>query len=616
MLLFAASSDAATITVPTTADTSGTQCTLRDAIHAADFDDPEGACAAGSGADVISIDAVGTIMLGSALPQIESGVSVTGPGNAALVAVQANGTSFRVFDIDTPEDVALSNLTITGGFASGDGGGVNHAGGGTLTLDNVQLTSNEASVTTSGSFASAEGGGVFSGFGSPLEIRNSLVSNNTVSATGTGAGGATVANGSAIVSRGGLVIDGTTVAGNSTDVSSQENSGGSGAVVAVGAAEITNSAILANNSTGNTSGGTGNTLLDGGGIEQRGSTASERLTLENVTIAGNTLTATGVAPGGGFERGGGIATGGLAGGSIESSTIAQNRADQAGANILLNASGETLTFENTIVAYPSGPDNCAVLNGTLSSLGHNLEDDATPAGECGFTTAATDISNTDPLLDPVAQNAGPTGTMAPQTSPSMSPVIDKGISTGETTDQRGDARPRDLNSVANAIGGDGSDIGAYELQSTEPDRATVDFGRVLRGSASPTQTITVTNTTGSSLLASAATLAGPDTADFTLAADICGVTLTSLASCTFDVSFAPPAATNVGAKSAFAHVGDDASVQPLLVSLSGTATVPAPPPPPPPTATPPSATPPAAKKKCKKARKLKKGKCVKRKKKK
>jgi hypothetical protein len=193
--------------------------------------------------------------------------------------------------------------------------------------------------------------------------------------------------------------------------------------------------------------------------------------------------------------------------------------------------------------------------------------------------------------------------------------VDKGVADGELTDQRGAARPRDLTAVANAAGGDGSDIGAYELQTTEPDDAIADFGPRLRGTASSPQTITVTNTTAGSLTASAASLTGPDVADFTLASDTCGVTLTSLATCTFDVSFAPQAATSVGAKTALVHVGDDLTVQPLLVTLSGTATVPAPPPPP--ATTPPSSTPPATpKKKCKKGRKLKKGKCVKRKKKK
>ena len=46
-----------------------------------------------------------------------------------------------------------------------------------------------------------------------------------------------------------------------------------------------------------------------------------------------------------------------------------------------------------------------------------------------------------------------------------SPAIDNGKSFGLTTDQRGAPRPFDFASPANASGGDGSDIGAFELGS-------------------------------------------------------------------------------------------------------------------------------------------------------
>ena len=46
-------------------------------------------------------------------------------------------------------------------------------------------------------------------------------------------------------------------------------------------------------------------------------------------------------------------------------------------------------------------------------------------------------------------------------------MIDKGKAFGLTTDQRGGARPFDISDsvYGNAIGGDGSDIGAFETQS-------------------------------------------------------------------------------------------------------------------------------------------------------
>jgi hypothetical protein len=610
MLLFATSAGAATITVPTTADTSGSQCTLRDAIKAADFDDPEGACTAGSGTDLISVTAVGTIALGSALPQIESAMTISGPGDMALLTVQGDGLSFRVLDIQTTSDVTISNLTVTDGFANGDGGGISHTNGGDLTLDNVQVTGNEAHAAANNTIASAQGGGVFNGAGSSLDVHNSLISLNTASAVHTGATSSAIASGSAIASFGPLTIERTTIISNTTTATSQNVSNGTGAVMSSGQTQITGSGIVSNSTTATTTGGIGNALINGGGLEIRPTSGSDAFTLENSTVGANTTTTS--ATGTGLVRGGGLDYGGQADGAVKNSTIAQNQANFGGANVNINASLHTLTFENSIVAEKSGAgQNCGVENGTFTSLGHNLEDDASPAGNCNFVDSS-DITGVDPVLSSPADNSGPTPTMAVSAS---SPVVDQGVAGTELTDQRGDARPRDLTAVANAAGGDGSDIGAYELQTTEPDQAIVDFGSRLRGTASVARTITVTDRTASSLTAGAASLSGPDSSDFTLAADTCGVTLISLATCTFDVSFAPQAATGVGAKSASVTVGDDVTVQPLLVSLSGVATVPAPPAPP--TTTPPSSAPPAApKKRCKKGRKLKKGKCVKRKKKK
>jgi hypothetical protein len=45
-----------------------------------------------------------------------------------------------------------------------------------------------------------------------------------------------------------------------------------------------------------------------------------------------------------------------------------------------------------------------------------------------------------------------------------SPAVDKGNADTLLRDQRGLARIEDLPAVANAEGGDGSDIGAFEIQ--------------------------------------------------------------------------------------------------------------------------------------------------------
>ena len=83
--------------------------------------------------------------------------------------------------------------------------------------------------------------------------------------------------------------------------------------------------------------------------------------------------------------------------------------------------------------------------GISISLGHNLFSDVP-----NLTVAPTDLVNTNPLLGPLADNGGPTQTMALLPG---SPAIDAGVAVaGVTTDQRGIARPQ----------GTTPDIGAFE----------------------------------------------------------------------------------------------------------------------------------------------------------
>jgi hypothetical protein len=67
----------------------------------------------------------------------------------------------------------------------------------------------------------------------------------------------------------------------------------------------------------------------------------------------------------------------------------------------------------------------------------------------------------DPLLGPLQNNGGLTSTIALMPA---SPAIDAGSSFGLATDQRGDSRPVDFTGIPNAAGGNGADIGAFEVQ--------------------------------------------------------------------------------------------------------------------------------------------------------
>ena len=73
----------------------------------------------------------------------------------------------------------------------------------------------------------------------------------------------------------------------------------------------------------------------------------------------------------------------------------------------------------------------------------------------------TIIAPIDPVLGDLADNGGPTQTHALLEG---SPAIDAGISFS-TTDQRGETRPLVQPSIVNSISSNGSDIGAFEIQS-------------------------------------------------------------------------------------------------------------------------------------------------------
>jgi hypothetical protein len=114
------------------------------------------------------------------------------------------------------------------------------------------------------------------------------------------------------------------------------------------------------------------------------------------------------------------------------------------------------TLKSTILADSFGYETCDV-SFPLISKGFNLADDAS----CNLT-AEGDQQNTEPLLRPLGYYGGPTQTFALKPS---SPAIDAGVAGKTPTDQRGLPRIVDYPGVPTAVGGDNSDVGAFELQA-------------------------------------------------------------------------------------------------------------------------------------------------------
>ncbi len=385
---------------------SDSKGTLRGSIEEAN---------AHTGADSIPIEVTGTIELGSALQIIFDPVTIVGPGAGQLEVRRVGPDAFPVFAVsaDTGPS-ALSGLTVSNGKALfGIGGGIRNSEG-ELTLTGVTVKGNEA-VAEGADDDRAEGGGVYSQ--GPLTLRDSLITENVARANdGTSV---TIAAGGGVAAFDSLTVERSTISENLA-----EATGGGGIASAQGGGLLTPDqteielSTISGNSVDAEDGGT-QTRAAGGGI-----TAFEA-NLTGTTVTGNSATSSGQA---------------------------------FGANL---DAFMTTAVRNSIVSSPLGDaDSC---NGETVSEGFNLDED----GSCEFGEGS-DLIGVVAGLDPVLRdNGGPTPTHALLDG---SIAIDRGNSFGSGTDQRGLPRPSDFPAISDKEGGDGSDIGAFELQ-VPPDGA-------------------------------------------------------------------------------------------------------------------------------------------------
>jgi hypothetical protein len=125
-------------------------------------------------------------------------------------------------------------------------------------------------------------------------------------------------------------------------------------------------------------------------------------------------------------------------------------------------------LRNTIVAanFAGRPD----MEGFFESHGYNvvgsIKDGVNTIATITPNPGTADQIGVPPAqvhLGPLAANGGPTPTHELLT-PSV--AIDKGKSFGVTNDQRHLTRPSDDAAIVNAVGGDGADVGAFEVQAS------------------------------------------------------------------------------------------------------------------------------------------------------
>ncbi|MCB2019406.1 MAG: hypothetical protein KDG44_01245, partial [Burkholderiaceae bacterium] len=169
-------------------------------------------------------------------------------------------------------------------------------------------------------------------------------------------------------------------------------------------------------------------------------------------------------------------------------TITGNTTGTTGGALRVSGASSSITLRNTILAANVNGNG----SGAFTSNGFNLIDSTTGMT---ITTQSTDIVGSSPNLAALADNGGPTNTLALNTG---SPCIDAGDSSSSTTDQRGQSRPFDETTITDAS--DGADIGAFEWHpaAATPTIQTTgtftNFATTGSGVVSPEQQFTVEGT--------------------------------------------------------------------------------------------------------------------------
>lgn len=220
--------------------------------------------------------------MGDGLPAVD--LKLTIRGNGATVVRAGNPTAtFRIFHVVSGGDLRLEDLTVRGGSAAGDGGGVLVDGGGKLTLTGVDVLHNTATDNGGGIAVAANATAVvrrgWLGFGNAA-LGGAVYSRGTLSVQG-----AELSRNHARTAGGALYLG----AGDAffyTSVLRRNTSAGRGGGVTVSgsaALEFSDSKIANNTAAGD----------EGGGIQNLSS-----LRLERTEVSGNVVGGTAGVGGG------------------------------------------------------------------------------------------------------------------------------------------------------------------------------------------------------------------------------------------------------------------------------------------------------------------------------
>ena len=530
---------------PTACDVSGDCTTLRDALYTANQNGED---------DTITFDSGlsgHTITLTDGDLGIDAGdgaLAIQGLGAGNLTIMPEAGSYSRIFNVfSSGNPVSISGLTLTGGNTDGSDGGAVFANSETdVTISGSTLTNNtagsgyggavysEGSLTLSGTTVSnntgrAGGGVMSSGKYGQLHVHDSTITSNEAQR----GGGVDVAQSYKYSYANSNVkhavksdITNTSISANKADLGAGVN------FDVLGDGDhftITHSTISGNDAASSEATGYGGGIhfsdafffpyFNGEGYNYRNITPIDgEFRAIDSTISGNSADV-----GGGVSMGGaprsvlskakrlqpyrsdpyGTVVGPDGSVDFENSTIASNSASSNGGGVYLNQydtnpydeqnvfSSPTIGLTSTILAdnTAGGAPNDADRGNDSQSGGLDSVDSLVEnAGDAPFTNQQSTLTGIDPQLGPLADNGGPTQTQLPSTT---SPVIDKGDAPARLNDdQRGQSRTVQ-GDAADAPGGDGTDIGAVEVQNPAKSAPVVAQQQVLGDRTPPRITLRV-----------------------------------------------------------------------------------------------------------------------------
>jgi hypothetical protein len=393
--------------------------------------------------------------LRDAVATASSGDTIDLSGLACSTITLTTGAIATGLDDLTINGPGAANLTID---ASGNDRAFVHYGNGTFTLNKVTVAN--------GSYDNYaySGGGCILALGSALNLNNSVV-------TGCQAGTAyfgydyAVAEGGAIYSAGAATLTNSTVSNSSTYAYGYYGGAVSvgGGLYSKGPATLTNSTLTGNGAYGYKYNTDLYSFIRGGGFYGRAGVSITGSTIDNnyayfggagvgSVDGATTITNSTIADNYSFiGYGGGIFT--LFGPTtISNSTVSGNYSFFGGGG--LYSVYTALDLESTLIA-----SNTSGIDSANSDFGYFGGSGYAPTGANNLIVSSTyavpsGTITTDPNLQALANNGGPTRTMALITGSS---AIDTGNNVaGLATDQRGTGFAR--------VGGTSADIGAFELQ--------------------------------------------------------------------------------------------------------------------------------------------------------